>query len=167
MKIVLKGISGLFVILLVSCGSGDKKKEEDQIKLTKKETTTKKAEEQQTTKASETIDLVSKGVGPIKELKLPEEIDQDMVAQGKMVYDGMCTMCHMVDKKFVGPPINNILERRTPEWIMNMILNPEVMLKEDELAKKLLVEFNNTVMINQYISKEDARAIVEYLRVLK
>ena len=33
---------------------------------------------------------------------------------------------------------------RTPEWIMNMILNPTEMVEKDPLAKELLVEFNGS-----------------------
>ena len=41
-----------------------------------------------------------------------------------------------------------LLDRRTPEWVMNMILNPDVMEKQDPIAKKLVEEYN-TLMLNQ------------------
>ena len=90
-----------------------------------------------------------------------------MVTHGEDVYKKMCTACHRADKKFIGPSPTGILERRTPEWVMNMILNPEQMTKEDPLAKDLLMEFNGAPMANQGLSEEDARAVLEYFRTLK
>ena len=49
---------------------------------------------------------------------------------------------------------------------MNMILNPDGMLKEDPIAKALLKEYNNAIMLNQNLSEEDTRAVAEYLRTL-
>jgi hypothetical protein len=40
------------------------------------------------------------------------------------------------------------------------------MLKEDPIAKALLKEYNNILMINQNLSETEARAIAEYLRTL-
>jgi hypothetical protein len=72
----------------------------------------------------------------------------------------------MVDKKFIGPAPNGILERRSPEWVMNMILNPEKMVKEDPLAKDLLEEYNGSPMVSQNVTRDEARAILEYFRTL-
>lgn len=111
--------------------------------------------------------MKDKGIGPISNITLPEEIDVEMAKKGKEVYDKMCLACHKPDKKFIGPAPVGILERRTPEWIMNMILNPEIMVKENETAKKLLIEYNMAPMANQNLKEDEARAILEYFRTLK
>ena len=49
---------------------------------------------------------------------------------------------------------------------MNMILNPDVMVNEDPLAKDLLMEFNGSPMANQNLTEDEARAILEYFRTL-
>jgi hypothetical protein len=46
---------------------------------------------------------------------------------------------------------------------MNMILNSDEMLKKDPVAKALIAKYN-APMAQQQIPKEDARAILEYLR---
>ena len=74
--------------------------------------------------------------------------------------------CHKPDKKFIGPAPTGIFKRRTPEWIMNMILNPEEMTQKDPLAKALLVEFNGSPMANQNLTEEEARQVLEYFRTL-
>ncbi len=167
MKSTLKILSLFVVLLLISCGGEEKKKESSKVKI-KSQTTEKKAvAKKTTTKPSETIDLTNKGIGPIKSVTLGTEIDQKMATHGADVYKKMCTACHKVGKKFIGPPPNGVLKRRTPEWVMNMILNPEEMVAKDPLAKKLLMEFNGAPMANQNLSEEDARAVLEYFRTLK
>lgn len=167
MKTTLKLLVLILSLAIVSCGGEEKKEEKGKVQL-KKQTITQKVESPAaTTKASETIDLTSKGVGPITSLVLPAEIDQAMVTHGKDVYDKMCTACHRADKKFIGPSPSGILERRTPEWTMNMILDPEGMVKNDALAKALLIEFNGSPMANQNLTEEEARAVLEYFRTLK
>ncbi len=167
MKPVLKILSLFIVLLLISCGGEEKKKESSKIKI-KSQTTEKKATPKKaTTKPSETIDLTNKGIGPIKSVTLGAEIDQKMATHGADVYKKMCTACHKPDKKFIGPAPKGVMKRRTPEWIMNMILNPEEMVAKDPLAKQLLMEFNGAPMANQNLSEEDARAVLEYFRTLK
>ncbi len=110
--------------------------------------------------------MQNKGIGPVSEVTLGETVDQAMADHGKVVYDKMCTACHKPTEKFIGPAPKGILERRTPEWVMNMILNPEVMVKEDPIAKKLLIEYNGSPMANQNLTQEEARAVLEYFRTL-
>ncbi len=168
MKIVLKSFALVFSLLVLSCG-GKEEKKKDGFQVERQKTTTEKpvmSSGTNTVKPSERIDLESKGVGPITSITLKDEIDQALAAEGKKVYDQMCLACHRVGKKFIGPAPNGLLERRTPEWIMNMILNPEAMVKEDPLAKELLIEFNGSPMANQGLTEEQARAILEYFRTL-
>lgn len=166
MKSTLKILTLVLTLIVLSCGGGEEeKKEASKVKL-KKQTTEKKAEVKKT-KASETVDLTNKGVGPIKSINIPAEIDQAMATHGKDVFDKMCTACHRAGKKFIGPAPDGIMERRTPEWVMNMILDPEGMVKNDPLARELLIEFNGSPMANQSLSEEDARAVLEYFRTLK
>ena len=89
-----------------------------------------------------------------------------MAAEGKTVFDQMCMACHRIGKKFIGPAPNGILQRRSPEWVMNMILNPDIMVKEDPLARDLLQEFNSSPMANQGLTEAQARAVLEYFRTL-
>lgn len=152
------------ISLLVSCGGKEEKKKE-KIKLKTK--TEKKVEKKvEKVPASKTVDLTNKGIGPIESVTLTAEVNQKMAAHGADVFKKMCTACHRPNKKFIGPPPTGILERRTPEWVMNMILNPEEMTQKDPLAKALLIEFNGSPMANQNLSEEDARAVLEYFRTL-
>ena len=166
MKKTLKLLSILFVTILISCGGKEEKKKES-FSYEKKETTTEKSKSETKTPASKRVYLSTKCFGTITSIELSAEIDQAMVTHGADVFKKMCTACHRPDKKFIGPAPTGILERRTPEWIMNMILNPEEMVQKDPLAKELLIEFNGSPMANQNLTQEEARAVLEYFRTLK
>ena len=168
-SIVLKGVTPLLAILLFSCGE-KKEKESEGFSLDRQKTTTEQTAAPQAdpgVKASERIALDDKGVGPVTSVSLGGDVDQELAASGKAVYEQMCLACHRIGKRFIGPPPNRILERRSPEWVMNMILNPEVMVQQNPLAKDLLVEFNGSPMANQGLTEEQARAVLEYFRTLE
>ncbi len=160
---LLKNIGQVLLVILsmtlaISCG-GDKKE------TTKKETTTSASKPKSMLKKK--VDpMKDTGIGPVKSLVLPADIDQTMVANGKKIYKEKCTACHKISKKFIGPSPMGIFERRNPAWVMNMILNPDEMVQKNEQAKKLLMEFNGSPMANQNLTEEEARAIVEYFRTL-
>lgn len=107
----------------------------------------------------------NKGIGPVKSITLGA-IDQDMAAEGKIIYEELCTACHKPDKKFIGPAPKGLLDRRTAEWSMNMILNPEEMTQKDPIARQLLIEANGAPMANQNLTEEQARKVLEYIRTL-
>lgn len=107
----------------------------------------------------------NKGIGPIKSVELGE-INNEMAAEGKIIYEELCTACHKPEKKFIGPAPIGLLDRRTPEWSMNMILNPEEMTQKDPIAKQLLIEANGAPMANQNLTEEQARKVLEYIRTL-
>lgn len=131
----------------------------------------KEASEEGSVKEEETVveqladPMANKGVGPIKEVKLGP-IDQAMVEEGKTIYETYCIACHKLDERLIGPPLKEVTARRSPEWIMNMIMNPDGMLKEDPIAQELLKEYL-APMANQNISEEQARKILEYFRSLQ
>jgi mono/diheme cytochrome c family protein len=158
----------LGALLIVSCNGKSDNTSTDQEIITNErniETTTSESTATSSVLASEKVDLTNKGVGPIKELSLAE-LDQGLAQKGEEIYKNMCTACHKPDKKFIGPAPKGILDRRSPEWVMNMILSPETMLEQDPLAKELLKEFNGAPMANQNLTEQEARAVLEYFRTL-
>jgi len=160
MKHLFKALFISLPILLSSCGGDDSAKKEVKDPIKKVE---KKAET--TAQASGP----NYGIGPIAkgDVTLGDAIDNAMAEKGKELYSAKgCTACHKAEKKFIGPAPKGVLSRRTPEWIMNMILNPEQMIKEDATAKALLMEFNGAPMANQNLTKEEARQVLEYFRTL-
>ena len=167
MNYLLKAVAFIFIISLISCGGTEEKNEKEQIKIGSKQKTETKKETEVAVDESTGIDLNNKGVGPIKSLELPETIDQTMVTAGQELFKVKCTACHKPDKKFIGPAPTGVLKRRSPEWVMNMILDPEGMVKNDPIAKQLLIDYNGSPMANQSLTEEEARSILEYFRTLE
>ena len=147
--------------LILSCGEKkEEKKEGFEMNRTKKEVKAEPVSE------GVPVDMNNKGVGPIKSVTFSDEIDAELAAKGQKTFSTICVACHMAEQRLIGPALKGVFERRSPEWVMNMILNPDGMLKEDPIAKALLKEYNNAVMLNQNLSEDDARAVAEYLRTL-
>lgn len=147
-------VLAVIVAFATSCGSDGKKDN-------------KNAKPQEDAKAEPIVvdPMQDKGIGPVKSITLGE-IDQTMADAGKEIFKAKCSACHKEDKRFVGPALAGVTERRTPEWIMNMILNPEVMVAENPIAKQLLAEYLSP-MANQSLTEDEARKVLEYFRTLK
>lgn len=156
MKNLSKYLLAIFAIILFACGGGNSSQSEQAKKPP------------QPPKVVDPYENWKEyhGLGPVKPFTLPAEIDQELAAKGKEIYETMCTACHKVDKKFIGPPPTGILTRRNPAWIMNMILVPDKMILEDPIAKKLLADYNGAPMANQGLTQDQARAILEFFRTL-
>ncbi len=166
MKRILNVLTLLLIssFVLISCGDNDNKKKPEKVKI---KTYQKKEPKKSVKKIKVIVDLNNKGIGPITSIKLEPTIDATLAAKGAELYKVKCSACHKPTTKFIGPAPTGVLERRTPEWIMNMILNPEEMIKKDPIAKQLLIDYNGSPMENQNLTEEEARSILEYFRTLK
>jgi cytochrome c5 len=150
-----------FALALVSCGDSTKKEESKGFEMsrTNSQTVTKET-------VSVPVDLKNKGIGPISSYSFSNEINTELSAQGKSVYDSKCTACHMANQRMIGPDLSGVYDRRSPEWVLNLLLNTNEMLKEDPISIALLKEYNNAIMNNQNLSEQEAKAVAEYLRTL-
>ncbi len=109
----------------------------------------------------------NKGIGPITDINFAADVDVAMAEEGKTIFTAKCSACHKPNKRYIGPEMVGIFDRRTPEWTANMIMNPMEMVQQDPIAKELLMEFNGTPMANQNLTQEETRAVLEYFRTLK
>jgi len=103
------------------------------------------------------------GIGPITAPVELGAIDPGMAARGESVFTEKCSACHKMAEKYVGPALGEVTTRRSPAFIMNMILNPQEMIERHPVVKQLVAE-TMSFMANQNVSPGDARAILEYLR---
>jgi len=109
---------------------------------------------------------VKHGIGPIKkELKLGP-IDKTRALEGEKIFESKCATCHKLDEKYTGPAQRNVLQRVTPEFFINMVLNPDENIEKHPHAKEMLIKYNMQKMTNQNINVKDALALLEYFRVL-
>lgn len=101
--------------------------------------------------------------GKIQHVDVGETIDPVMAKAGMDIFDTKCSACHKYDERYVGPALGKVATRRTPEYIMNMILDTETMIENDDTVKCLMQEFLMR-MPNQSVDEKDARNILEHLR---
>lgn len=104
-----------------------------------------------------------KGIGEIKNVALNTPLKKDMVDEGKAIYELKCAACHkLTDARVVGPGWKGLTSKRTPEWIMNMTLNVDVMLEKDAAARELLKQCL-VRMPNQNLKEPEARNVLEFM----
>jgi mono/diheme cytochrome c family protein len=123
------------------------------------------AQESASTSSAEiSAEQLEKGIGPITQVQLAEDVDDALARTGEQVFQAKCSACHKLNERYIGPPLFDVTTRRAPEYIMNMILNPTEMLQKHPTAKELLAQYNFTPMADQNLTEAEARAILEYLR---
>lgn len=105
---------------------------------------------------------LEQGIGPIRDLELGP-IDSEWAAEGEDAFTMKCSACHKLEERYVAPALGDVLERRRPEFVMNMILNANEMVERHPVVRELLAEYY-TPMVVQVTEETEARAILEYLR---
>ena len=105
------------------------------------------------------------GFGPVKKKLYLMPLDKAMASEGEKIFESKCAACHKLDERYVGPAQRNVLRRVTPEFFMNMVLNPEENIEKHPHTKQMLAQYMQK-MTNQNINLEDARKLLEYFRLL-
>jgi len=148
MKLKSIGIFILFAHLIVGCGGEDN---------------TKSIEEQKATNPNGLTDFeMENGIGPIKTKIKLAPINPVKVKMGEESFIAKCAPCHKIDERFIGPAQRYTADRRTPEYILNMIQNPDEMTKRHPTGKKLLGEYLSP-MTNMNLTIDQAKLILDYL----
>lgn len=90
--------------------------------------------------------------------------DHEAAERGEKVFQNKgCSACHAFGVKKSGPDLAGVSMRRTAAWIENQVLHPEVMVKEDPIARQLFAQFV-LQMPNQGLTPEQAKDVIEYLK---
>ncbi|MEI6020098.1 MAG: c-type cytochrome [Bacteroidota bacterium] len=97
-------------------------------------------------------------------LALTDKLDESMAKEGESTAMVKCNSCHKyTEEKLVGPGWKNVTKRRTGEWILNFITNPDPMINKDPEAQAML-ELCLVRMPNQSLTDDQARKIFEFMR---
>lgn len=108
---------------------------------------------------------MEQGIGPVRDLELAA-VDPALAQEGEASFKTKCSACHKMGERFVGPDLADVLDRRRPEFVMNMILNANEMVQKHPVVRELLAQYY-TPMTVQVTEREEARAILEYLRTVE
>lgn len=146
LKLSLAGV----LLILIGCGGGEPKN-------------TAAGSSAKSASGSElTAFQLENGIGPITSVVNFDTLNPENVEKGEKLFVQYCSACHKVDERYIGPAMVDAVGRRTPTYMMNMILNPEEMTKKHPDAKALLAEFL-APMPNQNLTNDEAEAVLEYL----
>lgn len=148
------GAATLLALNVAACGNADSNGSE---------TRTPASNTATTADGGLTPEQTKNGIGPIKHVSISDTIGEDLAERGEEIFKMKCAACHKMDIRYVGPPLRDVVVRRSPEYIMNMLLNTQEMIEKHPAAKELLAQYM-TPMPNQNLTEEDARALLEHLR---
>jgi len=92
------------------------------------------------------------------------EYDEAKATLGEKLFQTKgCSACHAFGKRVTGPDLAGVSMRRTSAWIENQILHPDLMVKQDPIARQLFAQFA-LQMPKQGLTPEEAGAMIEYFK---
>lgn len=155
-----RGATGVLLLALASCGGDSAPPAEGA--TAGQPSASSEAASRASSSGELTDDELTYGIGPIRDLELGT-IDPGLAGEGQELFRTQCSACHKLDDRYVGPRLGTVLARRTPEFVMNMILNANEMVQRHPGVREMLAQFY-TPMPVQVTDPDQARAILEYLR---
>jgi len=104
------------------------------------------------------VSMIAMWLGPIEYVEAQQT--------GQQIFDSLCTACHTIGGgKLIGPDLAGVTLRREESWLKRQILEPQVLLAEnDPIAMQLLQEANNIPMVPLGLSDADAIAVIAYMK---
>ncbi len=95
------------------------------------------------------------------------QVDTVMATAGGTLFaTRACKACHACGKKLTGPDLKGVTTRRTTTWLVNQIMNPEVMTRTDPISHRLKVENKNLQMMNLHLTRIEALSLIQYFKKL-
>jgi mono/diheme cytochrome c family protein len=91
-------------------------------------------------------------------------VDEALAAQGAELFTSKtCATCHGFGKKVQCPDLKPVAMQRTERWLEAQIMHPDVMTKEDPMAKELMAQYT-LQMPNLNLAQDQAKALIEYIK---
>lgn len=115
--------------------------------------------------ATQQESISAASIGPVRQVELGD-VDPELASEGEASFQTKCTTCHRLDERMVGPALRGVTARRSPEFVMNMILNPAELQEKHPAVEEMIAEFG-TKMTDLGLDRREARAVLEYLRSIE
>lgn len=92
-------------------------------------------------------------------------VDPELAERGKTLFEQkQCMACHSIgDGVVIGPDLEGVLDRRSVDWIRKFITNPEKMIENDSIAKRIYEENDKILMPTPQATEEEIEAIIHYI----
>jgi cytochrome c551/c552 len=93
--------------------------------------------------------------------------DPKLATQGEQLFKTKgCPVCHAWGKTLQGPDLKGVTAQRTEEWMRHQMMEPLVMTRTDPISHQLMVEHKNLQMLDMHLSRDEADALINYLKKL-
>ena len=91
------------------------------------------------------------------------------IPRGEQIYRTRCVTCHSLNGNEVaealGPDLLGVTQKREMQWLLDWLKAPDKMLKKkDPIAMALYKKYNNLAMPNMRLNKEEALALLDYIK---
>jgi len=102
---------------------------------------------------------------PIEKASTATFVDDPSNLPGQALFVKTCGACHTVGKgSRVGPDLAGVTTRRTRDWLVSYIMEPEkVRAKRDPVAMSLAAQFPTVRMPNLGLSELDSSDVIAYI----
>lgn len=91
-------------------------------------------------------------------------VDAAKAAEGEKLFASKgCSACHGFGRRISCPDLMGVPKQRTAQWMEQQILHPEVMTKQDPIAKQLMAQYA-LQMPNQGLTPDQAKAVIEFIK---
>lgn len=96
-----------------------------------------------------------------------QDVDAARQSEGRKLFKSLCSTCHKLDKKYVGPMLGGVEDRRENSWLLAWIKNnAELRASGDRDAIAIYKEYNGSVMSAfPQLSDEQINDILYYTTV--
>ena len=76
-----------------------------------------------------------------------DAVDVEKQKEGRKLFKSLCSSCHKLDKKLVGPALGDVTERREADWLKSWIKdNAALRASGDADAIAVFNEYNGSAM---------------------
>lgn len=91
-------------------------------------------------------------------------VNEDLAERGEALFKSKtCSTCHAFGKRITGPDLAGVTQRRSQAWMEKQISSPDVMTKEDPIARELLGKYA-VQMPNLMLKPDEVNALIEYIK---
>jgi protein SCO1 len=97
-----------------------------------------------------------------------QQLPDTLFERGKAIFNQRgCVSCHSIGKGVIAAPdLAGVANRRSREWLVSWLRDPEPMLDTDKAAIKMMKSFNGMRMPNLRLTDEEINAVITYMELV-
>ena len=95
------------------------------------------------------------------------EVTQIAAHPGETIFKRNCLACHTIGEGVrVGPDLQDVHQRREPEWLERWVADPLGMAENDSIGREIFAEFNHVPMAPSFLSDDEIGDVLDYIRLV-